>query len=269
MKKKRTWYLKFLIGSAGFVFLFLVWWLASYLMHLSGNRLLPYPSETLLTMMGYLFGSGAGNTFFATGWTILRILIGFVVSFILGGIFGTLAGVYKHFGEFMSPFVVFSKSVPTAAIVVILVGVFYQFRGLPPYIPCFLVFLVAFPLIYEAFRQGLASEAQEVKDALRLDCGDKSWRAIFLVELPDSWNFIALALAQSLGLSVKVSVMSEILVNSSSAQGGLGALIQMAWQIDGDMKSVIAYSLIAVILSTLMDLPLAFLKHQVEKKIGE
>lgn len=267
-KETRTWLLSCLIGVAGFVFLFFLWWLVSYLMHLSGNELLPYPFETLGTMLAKLFLPGAGTTYVAIGWTLLRILIGFAASFLLGALFGTLAGMHKWFASFMNPFIVFCRAVPTAAVALILVGIFYKFRSLPPYIPSFLVFLVAFPLIYEAFRKGIESESSDVKDALRLDCGGITMKAVAAVVWPDSWNYIALALAQSLGLSVKVSIMSEILVNSSSAEGGLGSLIQNAWQIDLDMRSVIAYSLIAVILSILMDIPLWILKRKVEKKIG-
>jgi NitT/TauT family transport system permease protein len=268
MKKKRTWYLIYLYGLAGFVFLFFVWWLASYLMKANGNNLLPGPFETLPVFFAKLFGAGAGSTYVAIGWTLLRIIIGFVASFILGALLGTLAGLHPGLEKFMAPYVVFSRSVPTASFVVILVGIFYEFSGLPPYIPCFLVFLVAFPLIYEAFVKGIRSESSDIKDALRLDVGEKTFQAVVAVEWPDSWDYIVLAIAQSLGLSVKVSIMSEILVNSSSAKGGLGGLIQMAWQIDFDMKSVIAYSLISVLLVLVMDIPLSVLKHQVQKKIS-
>jgi ABC-type nitrate/sulfonate/bicarbonate transport system permease component len=268
MKKKRTWHLKYVFGAAGFVFLFLLWWLVSYLMRLGGNFLLPYPFPTLERMVGDLFGGGAYLTYPAIGWTLLRIVIGFAVSFLLGGLFGTIAGLHGHFGDFMGPFVVFSRAVPTAAVVIILVAVFTGYRGMNTFTPCFLVFLVAFPLIYEAFRKGIASESKETRDALRIECGDKSIKAVFAVLLPDAWNYIALGLAQSLGLSVKVSIMSEILVNSSEVQGGLGGLIQNARLINFDMTAVVAYSLIAVLLSLLMDIPLSILKRSVKKKIG-
>jgi NitT/TauT family transport system permease protein len=265
-KQRKTKLITILCGILGLAFLVFLWWLVSYLMHQNGNRLLPYPHEVWIKLTEVLWlPSEAGDTWVAMGWSLARILIGFSASFLLGAILGTLGGLYKAFAAFMAPYVTFSKTMPTAAFVLILVGIFYSFRGLPPYIPCFLVFLVAFPMIYEAFRSGILSESKEVQDALELDSGKRSLPAVLQVLWPDSQSYISLSLIQSLGLSMKVSIMSEILVNSSVSEGGLGALIQIA-QRDLDMSAVIAYSLIAIILILCVDIPVFILKKQL--KVG-
>jgi NitT/TauT family transport system permease protein len=265
-KSKRTQLFQILAWSLGFVFLIFLWWLVSYLMHQQDNRLLPYPSEVFLTLNQVLWAEEAVTTWQAIGWTLARLLIGFSLSFLLGGLFGTLAGHYQAFKSFMKPFVVFAKSMPTAAFVLILIGIFYQFRGLPPYIPCFLVFLVAFPVIYEAFCSGVENESQDTKDALELDVGRRSLAATVNVIWPDSESYILLAIAQSLGLSMKVSVMSEILTNSSSSQGGIGGLIQTS-QSYASMKEIIAYSLIAVLMVLIIDIPLYVIKKNLKKHL--
>jgi NitT/TauT family transport system permease protein len=266
-KSKRTQLFQILAWSLGFVFLIFIWWLVSYLMHLQDNRLLPYPSEVLFTLNQVLWVEEAATTWQAIGWTLARLVIGFLLSFILGGLLGTLAGNYPAFKSFLKPFVVFAKSMPTAAFVLILVGIFYQFRGLPPYIPCFLVFLVAFPVIYEAFCSGVENESQDTKDALDLDIGRKSVAATVAVIWPDSESYILLAVAQSLGLSMKVSVMSEILTNSSSSQGGIGGLIQNASNY-ASMKEIIAYSIIAVLMVFIIDIPLYLIKKNLKKHLN-
>jgi ABC-type nitrate/sulfonate/bicarbonate transport system permease component len=266
MKKKRTWFWGSLAALAGVVFLILLWWLISAILQKQGNELLPYPYDTFLVLLSSLFGQGAGDTYIALGWTIARLLIGFSIAFIVGAILGSLGGLWKLAGKFMAPGVALCRTVPTAAVVILLVGIFYQYNLLSPYIPSFLVFLVAFPLVYEAFRQGINEESQDTKDALALDCGAHSLKALVHVYWPDSISYILLAIVQSLGLSLKVSVMSEILVNSSGANGGLGGLIQNARQFL-DMKSVIAYSLVAVILIGILDIPLFFLKRSLKKHL--
>ncbi len=265
-KTKRTQLIQILAWILGFVFFIFLWWLVSFLMHQQNNQLLPYPHEVLITLNQVLWAVEAGMTWSAIGWTLARLLIGFIVSFVLGGILGTLAGNHPTFKSFMKPFVLFAKSMPTAAFVLILIGIFYKFRGLPPYIPCFLVFLVAFPVIYEAFCSGVENESQDTKDALELDGGSKSLAATIQVIWPDSQSYILLAVAQSLGLSMKVSVMSEILTNSSSSQGGIGGLIQNA-QMFASMEEIMAYSIIAVIMVLIIDIPLYVVKRTLKKHI--
>jgi NitT/TauT family transport system permease protein len=265
-KQQKVQLIKIICGILGFAFLFFLWWLVSYAMHQAGNLLLPYPHEVLSALHRVLWEpTYTQNTWIAMGWSLARILIGFSLSFLFGGLFGTLGGLSKNFAAFMTPYVTFSKTMPTAAFVLILAGIFYSFRGLPPYIPCFLVFLVAFPMIYEAFRSGIQSESKDVQDALELDCGKRSVSAVWNVLWPDSQSFISLSIVQSLGLSMKVSIMSEILVNSSESRGGLGGLIQNA-QRDLSMDEVIAYSLIAIILILMVDIPVFILKKQL--KVG-
>jgi len=265
-KEHKSHLIKIICGILGFFFLLFIWWLVSYLLHQNDNRLLPYPHEVFQKLGEILFApSYAQTTWEAMGWSLLRLVIGFVISFLFGGVLGTLGGLYPKFASFMGPYISFSKTMPTAAFVLILVGIFYSYRGLAPYIPCFLVFMVAFPVIYEAFKSGIQNESKDTQDALDLDCGRRSWSAIREVLLPDAQNYIALALVQSLGLSMKVSVMSEILTNSSDSRGGLGGLIQNA-SLWGGMQEVLAYSLLAVLIILAIDIPLFLLKKQL--KVG-
>jgi ABC-type nitrate/sulfonate/bicarbonate transport system permease component len=154
--------------------------------------------------------------------------------------------------------VLIARTVPTAAVVLLLAGILSGYHGLPEYIPCFLVFLVVFPMIYEAFSRGIASESQDEKDALELDGGFRSCYAVVHVLWPDSQGYVVLSLVQALGLAMKVSVMSEILTGGSS-RFGLGCLISYAKEYL-DMQSLIAYSLVAVILISLIDLSVYFIK---------
>jgi ABC-type nitrate/sulfonate/bicarbonate transport system permease component len=266
MKTKRAWLYWSIATMAGFVFLIFVWWLISYEMHQGGNRLLPYPLEVAQTLGEVLFSSEAGPTYFGMGWTIARLLAGFSASFVLGAILGTLAGLHPFLKNFLSPGLAISKAIPTAAVVLILVGVLYSYKGLPAYIPCFLVFLVAFPVIYEAFCSGISAEPAETVDALKLDGASRSFSGILEVYWPDSLSYILLAVAQSLGLSMKVSVMSEILINSSSVNGGIGGLIQGA-ELYLQMRYVIAYSLVAVFIIALIDIPMHLLKKKIKSKL--
>ena len=144
----------FISSICGFVCFLLIWFLFSYLMIKNNNYLLPYPNEVFKTMGQLLFTAGedvvVGNTYKAIGWSIIRILIGFSISFICACILGTIAGLYPLFEKFMKPYILLSKAVPTAAVTLIIAGMFFQYDGLRSYIPCFLVFLIVFPKIGRA-----------------------------------------------------------------------------------------------------------------------
>ncbi len=266
MNKKKAWYANGLYGLAGFLALIFVWWLAAYLLNRQGNRLLPYPTAVGGALGDILFGSKASATYSGVGWTLARFLLGFVASFLLGGLLGTGAGLHPAIRSFLAPWVGLSRSVPTAAVVLILVGILASYTGWPVYIPVFLVFLIAFPIVYEAFRSGIEAEPSEEVDALKLDGAAKTWSGVSRVYWPDSLPFVLLSLLQSLGLSLKVSVMSEILINVSSANGGIGGLIQGAW-LYLEMPYMVAYSLLAIILIALVDIPLHFAKVKITQTV--
>jgi NitT/TauT family transport system permease protein len=264
-KEQRTQILWSLSLLGGFVFFLLAWWLLSWGLENAGNHLLPTPWATLGRLAEVLFDPNeAQTTWVAVGYTFLRLLIGFALSFLLGAFFGTLAGLFPYFRAFNGPFIVFCRTVPTAAIVLLLTGIFFgaDYQAWAPFIPCFLVFMVVYPLVYEAYVSGISAESQDEKDALALE-GGKNFYAIIHVYWPDSENYVLLALAQGLGLAMKVSIMSEILVGSNS-KAGLGELIRYSrdWL---NMDYLLAYSLIAVVMIAIVDLFVHYAKKELKK----
>ncbi|MDD7715371.1 MAG: hypothetical protein PUJ84_05655, partial [Mollicutes bacterium] len=129
------------------------------------------------------------------------------------------------------------------------------------YIPCILTFIVAFPLIYESFRNGLDNEETDVMDALRLEAKRTNLRVLFQVRYHDALPFILLGITQSLGLSFKVSIMSEVLTANSISKSGIGSLIVSENQY-GTIENVIAYAVISLLLMAVIDIPLLIVKKK-------
>lgn len=267
MNKKQTQrLLSVLAVVAGFVFLILLWWMISAILESQGNHLCPDPWVTFGRLFMMLFGGyETKNTYLAIGWTFLRLLIGFISSFIVASILGIIAGLHRYFEKFMKPIITFCRTVPTAAVVLILAGIFLNIKGLPSYIPCFLVFLVAFPVIYQAYVDGIHNEDQLIKDAAQLDIGYKSISSVTNVIVPDIAPYILLSIVQSLGLSMKVSIMSEIVTASSESTLGIGSMIAHAKNYELDMVAILAYSLLAIIIIALIDIPLQYIKKKIKK----
>ena len=266
-KKRRNLLIGTLCAIGGVVFVFALWYVISATLFAQGNSVLPYPHEAFRRMILFLFGENAPRTWNAIGWTFARLLLGFAIAFVLAAIFGCLAGLFPYFKKFMMASVTFAKVVPTAAVVVVLITVFSgpKNRTWLSFVPAMLVFLVAFPLLYEAFAKGVEEIDPSTKDALALDNGSRRFYALRKVYLPNALPYILLSLTQGLGLSMKVSIMSEALTANGSSNPGVGGLMVLANQI-GDVEDIASYALLSLVLMLILDIPFFLLKLQTAKK---
>lgn len=266
-KKREKIAFAWLFALLGVLFIFALWYLLAFLLHQKGNYGVPFPHESIALACSYLFGAGAISTWKAIFWTLLRILIGLVLSFVLGAIFGILAGLFKPFRYFSKPGIGVLRAIPTVAVVLVLVSVIMGSRAHEwlSWVPVVLTFVVAFPLYFEAFQSGVLNEDSDVKDSLSLEGASRKILTIRKVYLPDSWPFIKMSLAQSVGLGFKVSIMAEVLTNTSSGQIGLGTLIVLSRQADGGIEAIPAYALIALLLMLILDLPFFVLKAKKDR----
>ena len=243
----------------GIVFLFLLWWILSSALNANGSGILKDPLTTISRLFILLFGESAKTTWAAIGWSVFRLLIGLAGSFLFSAVLGTLAGLFRPVRSFLIPAVGFARTIPTAAVVLVLSVVFLVpgRLGFADFIPSLLTFLVAFPLFYEAFASGIAGLDEDTEQALILDAGKRSFRAVFEVLWPMSLPQIKMSIAQGLGLSLKVTIMSEVLTANSATHSGLGTLI-MDCQTNPSLRveDIIPYSLLAMVLMIFLDIPL-------------
>ncbi|MCI7213273.1 MAG: hypothetical protein MR467_03890, partial [Bacillales bacterium] len=86
-------------------------------------------------------------------------------------------------------------------------------------------------------------------------------RVLFQVRYHDALPFILLGITQSLGLSFKVSIMSEVLTANSISKSGIGSLIVSENQY-GTIENVIAYAVISLLLMAVIDIPLLIVKKK-------
>lgn len=240
----------------GIIFIFLVWLIASLIINKS---LFPTPFKTFATLFDML---GQPMTWLAIGGSFYRLLIAFALSFVFALVLGIFGGFFPSFKTFFNPVVVLLRTIPTAAVVVILVVLLKPHAGL--YI---IDFLLMFPILYEAVVSGITNIPSSVWGALKLDGGTKNWNAIRYVIVPMAFPYVSLGIIQTLGLGMKISIMSEILIgatNSNEIQG-LGFLLRDA-QAYNDMKTVFAIALIAIFIIGLLDVLVKVLKNKFFQK---
>ena len=244
--------IKILTNFLGVFLLIFIWWAFSFGLN---TTLLPSPIKTLDRFFS-LFGQ-----FFM--WeallnTILRLFISFLICLFFSLAIGLFSGLIKPIYRLLNPIIILLRTLPTAAIIYLLIVLTKPVNAL--YI---IIFLLIFPILYEAVVSGIRNIDQSEIDSLRLETSLFNPLCIFKVIYPLSWPYISLGIIQSLGLGMKVSIMAEVLCGDNKIKG-LGRLIYLA-SLESDAKEILAVSLYAVIFICLVDIILALAKRKLKK----
>ena len=94
--------------------------------------------------------------------------------------------------------------------------------------------------------------------SLKLE-GLYKFNSIFKVIIPTILPYIYLGLAQSFGLSMKVEIMSEIIIGSQSIKG-LGYLVYLAYAIKADYIELFGIVLITLVTFGILDIIISKVK---------
>lgn len=97
--------------------------------------------------LGELLGSA--DLYVALGWTLLRTLVGFVISLVLALALALPAAFLKPVKKLLSPLVVIARAVPTMSIILLCL-LWVSNRILPVVVSVFIVFPVLYTTILNA-----------------------------------------------------------------------------------------------------------------------
>lgn len=232
---------KYVLTILGSILFFLAWIIISYSID-ERMMIFPDPFSTIQETFRIL---GTSYVYHCLLWTMIRMFIGFGISFILALLFGALAGHFPSLKTLFGPTITVLKSVPTAA----LVFLFLVIIG-AKYAPILVVILISFPILYESISAGINNIPEEIINASKID-GSKGLSTILRIRLPLSIPYILVGVASSFALSFKIEIMAEIITGDTSH--GIGSAIFYAKQSNpANMVPIFAYSLIAIILVLLL-----------------
>lgn len=234
----------------GILFVFGLWFLLS---SLNDSFLIPNPLITLARVFRLL---GEPVTYVHIGETLKRLGLALLLSFGFGSMFGVLGGLFPRFHLFFKPLMITLRTLPTASVILVFISLTRIM-----YAPIYVVFLITFPLCYEAMVAGITHIDDSIKSALKLE-GEHSFKAITKVTVPLTLPYLFLGFVQSLGLGMKVVIMAEILTGSRTVNG-LGFALRLAYE-DVNYLDIFAYSVLAIILIGMIELLLTYVKKKVK-----
>lgn len=229
---------KRLISLASVITMLTIWKILS--LHFNSDFILPSPEKTLVTTLG-LFGE---SNFLATvGSTVMRGLIGFVLSGFLGILTGILAGMNRNFDAFIRPMLVTIRSTPIISII-LLALIWLN----PDTVPVFIGMLTMFPFICTNVADGMKSvDPDLVQMAAFYKISHR--RIISEVYIPAITPFIISGASSAMGIGWRAIITGEVL---SQPRYGIGMTMQNA-QTFLNIDAVIAWTIVAVLISYIFE----------------
>ena len=246
---------KFVLFALGTLFVILLWVIGSLLFDKNG-AIFPNP---ILSMEKFGEILVDPYTYKCLGYTMLRMLAGFGLSFLLALLFGVLAGNNENIYQFFKPLMVVIKSVPTVALVFLFLVMINAKNA-----PIFVVFVICFPILYEGVVGGIKNVNKDVIEASKVD-GANYVKATWYIKLPLAIPYIIVSIVSSFALSFKIEIMAEVITGYT--RNGLGSVIHFT-QVDDptNMAGIFAYSLLAIIIMLLVTLLEEIVKHFLKKR---
>lgn len=223
----------------GVILLIALWQLISELI---GSYIFPGPFLTIKETLNLLTKA---YTYKCIYYSLFRLIIGFMISFILGLACGILAGNFEFIEDIFTPLMVVLKSIPTASLVFLFI-VLSGARNAAIYI----VILISFPIIYEGVSGGIKNVDKNIISASKID-GASFLKQNIHIKLPLALPYILISLSSSFALSFKIEIMAEVITGTTFP--GLGSAIATSRKIDpANLGPVFAYSLIAILIALIL-----------------
>lgn len=235
------------IGIASVLFMLFVWKMLAWMF--DSSFIVPHPEDTLIKVI-----SLSGNPEFLNiaGTTIFRGLTGFLISALLGVATGILAGISPGFNAFITPILVTIRSTPVISL--ILLALIWFSSGM---VPVFIAMLTMFPFICTNVVDGIRSVDRNLIEMARFyQVGQQ--KIITGVYLPAIIPFIISGASSALGIGWRAIIIGEVL---SQPRYGIGTSMQSE-QIFLNVDAVIAWTLIAVLISYIFEKLIRWGEHQ-------
>lgn len=156
-----------------------------------------------------------------TGWTVLRLVVGFLIGGIPALLLGWLMGWIPQIREIVDPFIAALHPIPKVAILPLILVIFGI--GDPSRIAITAI-AAFFPLLVNTVSG--VSQINPIYFDTAHNYGVGKLRTFVSVVIPGSLPFVFSGVRVSLNAALVLTITSELLM----AQNGLGQLIWFAWQ---------------------------------------
>ncbi|WP_040333715.1 ABC transporter permease [Bulleidia extructa] len=243
-KKKWTWWV--------ILFWLLIWEIGARL--LNQEILLVSPFVVFQRLFQLLKDS---HNWFLIGASMVRVMSGFLLAMILGVLLAYLAYRWNWFKTLMNPVFYTVKSIPVASFV-ILILVWVKANALAPVIS----FLVGLPIFYDQILKALESQNPSLEEMSIVFHISKKKKFRYLT-LAQILPYLETACSLAIGFCWKAGMAAEVI---GLPDGAIGSQLHEA-KVFLDTNSLFAWTLLVIILSSLMDRMVQIGIHKMIKEV--
>ena len=237
--------LNIIFSVLAIIFMWLIWIVAYYI---AGNKLIvPAFSDTAQSFFCYL---GDGEFWLALLNTFLRTLLAFIISFVLAVVCAVLAKLNRCAKAFINPIVVFVRTLPTLAVILIILKLTSGNRNFSPVI---VTILVLFPMMFSqmlAAADGIDTGLVEMAKVYKISKKDR----LFKIYLPLVAPNIISQTGANISLGLKIMISAEVLANTVNGLGGMMQLNNIA----AEVANLAALTLAAVAIGLIIEFAISF-----------
>lgn len=209
--------------------------------------IVPRLASTFISMLEIIKDPGFLNI---VGSTILRTLLGFLISLFLAISLGVLSGISKTLYSFMEPILKLLNSIPTIAIILLaLIWLNNEF------VPIFVGFLMVFPILFESVLKSIVDVDKDIIQMAYLYKVSKLG-IIKNIYIPSILYSLSGIFKSALGINLKMVIGGEVLSQPKYAIGSSLQLERMYLNTPG----VFAWIIIIILISIIFDYMVKALK---------
>lgn len=202
--------------------------------------LIPTPFKTFISLLEL---AKTPKFWFSVFWSMLRIIIGYLLGVVVGTIGGVLTAYSKIFKSLITPILHLIRAVPVASFIILSL-VWLKSSNLP----IFISFLMVLPMIWGNVENGLNNidiKFLEMAKIFRI----KPIKVFFNIKLPLILPSLISTSITALGFSWKSGVAAEVICRPINSIGGM---LQDA-KIYLETPNVFALTAVVAILSLLLE----------------
>lgn len=221
------------------VFIIVLWKFLS--IWVDNSIMIPTPKSTVMEFIKIIRSQ---NFIIIVLSTLVRVMIGFLISFISALILGLLSGFFKPVYYLLKPLIVIQKSIPTMAIILLAIIWLKSEKA-----PILVGILIIFPIIYATVIQGIKSVDIKLIEMAKVYKLSKMtvMKDIYIPSIRSSIISVASA---TIGLNLKVIIAAEVL-SQPSVSIGTSFQIEKA---NLNTAGVFAWALVSIIIAGGFDL---------------
>ena len=217
-------------------FWILVWQIAATLANRSLLIPIPTPVTTARAFAGILADP---SCLLAAGFSVMRVLIGFICALAAGTVLAVLSVRFRIFGIMVSPLLQIIRAIPVASFTILVF--LWVSRGR---IPSTISFFTVLPIVWANIETGLKAFDKDLLEMARI-FGMKNSGIFREIMLPGIRPFFTSAVNSGIGFAWKSGIAAEVICRT---QDSLGNLL-WAGKSSIDYDRVFALTLLIVLLS--------------------